>query len=96
MNKVLFLLLLITCVYPSGSALRSNVILEGDVIVSNALPDWGMVCVASDVRGNPRETSQVLYSVSVGERVRLHELSNADNSWVSIGAAEWMPLKNLC
>ena len=95
MNKTLFLFLLIGCIFPRITILSIPVI-ENDVIISNALPDWGRVCVASDVRGGPDEMYKTRYSVSVGERVRLHELSIPDATWVSIGAAEWLPLKNLC
>ena len=72
------------------------VIVENDVIISNALPDWGRVCIASDVRGGPDEMYATRYSVSVGQTVRLHDLSQPVGAWVSIGAAEWMPLKNIC
>jgi len=71
-------------------------VIENDVIISNALPDWGTVCIASDVRGGPDEMYDVRYSVSVGERVRIHDQSRPDGTWVSIGAAQWLPLKNLC
>ncbi len=95
MNKYLFLFLLICYVTPSKS-MQSNVIVQDDVIISNALPDWGRVCIASDVRGGPDEMYPVRYSVSIGERVRIHDQSRPDGTWVSIGVAEWLPLKNLC
>ena len=95
MNKALILFLLIGCIFPKTTIL-SNPIIEDDVIISNTLPDWGTVCIASDVRGGPDGMYPIRYSVSIGDRLRLHELSNPDGTWVSIGAAEWMPLKNLC
>ena len=95
MNKALILLLLIGCIFPKTTIL-SNPIIEDNVIISNALPDWGTVCVASEVRGGPDEMYAVRYAISAGERVRLHDSSLPDGTWVSIGAAQWMPLKNLC
>lgn len=92
MNKFLFLLLLMIYVDP-GSALQSNVILDGDVIVSNALPEWGHTCIATEVRGAPDASARVLYSIGAGARVRIHDQYGA---WVSIKAARWVPLKNLC
>jgi hypothetical protein len=72
------------------------VILEGDVIMGNQLPEWGQVCIDSVVRGGPDEMYDVRYSVSGGQVVRLHEPSKPDGAWVSIGAAQWMPLDNIC
>jgi hypothetical protein len=94
-NKALILFLLIGCVFPEATIL-SNSMIEDDVIISNALPDWGRVCIASDVRGGPDEMYAVRYSVLVGERVRIHDQSQPTGTWVSIGAAQWLPLKNLC
>lgn len=79
-----------------NSSVAPVVTLEDDVITGVGLPEWGTVCTASDVRGGPDEMYPVRYSVLVGERVRLHEASKPDGSWVSIGAAQWMPIKNLC
>ena len=80
----------------AGVKVRSSVVVEDGVLISNSLPDWEYVCVAADVRGGPDLFYPVLYSVGVGQRVRLHELSRSDGTWVSIDAARWMPLKNLC
>ncbi|HLF66173.1 MAG TPA: hypothetical protein VI522_01005 [Gammaproteobacteria bacterium] len=94
-NQLLFLLLFMLWA-GTGSGLQSNVVLEGDVVVGNALPDWGTVCINADVRGGPHEMYAARYSVVVGQTVRIHDQSRPDGTWVSIGVAEWMPLKNLC
>jgi hypothetical protein len=75
---------------------QSGVVIENDVIIANSLPEWGEVCIASPVRGGPSEKYGERYSVSVGQVVRLHEASKPYGDWVSIGAAQWMPLKNIC
>jgi len=94
-RKYLFLFLFMLWI-GDGLSLQSVVTFENDVITGVSLPDWGTVCIASDVRGGPDEMYEVIYSVFVGQVVRLHDQSRLDGSWVSIGAAQWMPLKNLC
>lgn len=64
-------------------------------LYAGELPAWGRVCARADVRTGPYENNPVAYSVSVGTTVRLHELSH-DGTWVSIDAARWMPIDNLC
>ena len=95
MNKYLFLFLLMLWI-GDGLSLQSIVTVEDEVITGVSLPDWGTVCVASDVRGGPDEMYDTRYSVFVGRVVRLHDQSRLDGTWVSIGVAQWMPLKNLC
>jgi len=94
-NKYLFLFLLICYITPTNTV-QSIVTVEDDIITGVSLPDWGTVCVASDVRGGPDEMYDTRYSVWVGQVVRLHDQSRLDGTWVSIGAAQWMPLRNLC
>ena len=72
------------------------VILDGDVAMSNTLPDWGYVCVTSDIRSGPEMFYPVVGSVEIGERVRIHDQSRPDGNWVSIGVVQWIPLKNIC
>jgi hypothetical protein len=95
-NKYLFLIVLMLWAGEIDLHAQTGVILEGDVVYGNTLPEWGEVCTASPVRGGPDESYAERYSVLVGERVRLHEASKPYGDWVSIGAAQWMPLENIC
>jgi hypothetical protein len=72
------------------------VTVQDGVIIGNTLPMWGTMCKAEAVRGGPDMSYPISYSVGVGERVRLHEPSNPDGTWVSIGAAQWVPINSLC
>lgn len=94
MNKYLFLIVFM--LYAGSGNIQSVVSFEDEVITGVSLPDWGTVCVATEVRGGPDEMYPVLYSVSIGERVRIHDQSRPDGTWVSIKAARWIPLKSLC
>jgi hypothetical protein len=96
MNKYLFLIMLMLWAGEIDLHAQTGVILEGDVVMGNTLPEWGEVCIDSIVRGGPDESYAERYSVSVGQVVRLHEASLPDGTWISIGAAQWMPLENIC
>jgi hypothetical protein len=72
------------------------IIVDGDVVTGNSLPDWGTVCIASEVRSGPEMLYPVIGSISAGETVRLHDQSRPDGTWVSIAAAQWIPIKALC
>ena len=98
MNRFfLLLVLLIGCVTPikKPNTEYQPVIIDDVYWIPN-LPQWGEICIATDVYGNPYGLDKPKYSLEIGEVVRLHELSRPDGTWVSIGAAQWMPLKNLC
>ena len=82
MNKLLFALILI-------------IFLDGDVFAGNALPMWGEICTQTGVYGDPYGLHVPLYSLPVGEKVRLHELSRGE-PWVMIKPALWIPLQALC
>ncbi len=90
------LILFMLWIGAGGTQPYSVSIIEDDVIISNSFPDWGTICITSDVRGGPDESYPFLYSVLVGKVVRIHDQSRPDGTWVSIGVAEWLPLKNLC
>ena len=96
MNRHWFLFLFMLWIGELGTSLQPVVTVENEVITGVSLPDWGTVCIASDVRGGPDEMYPVLYSVTAGTRIRIHDQSRPDGAWVSIGAAQWLPLKNLC
>lgn len=97
MNRFICLYLILSIGATGARLLQGAPMVDGgDVGTFPTLPDWGEVCVASDVRGGPELFYPVISSIEKGARVRLHELSKPDGSWVSIAVAQWMPLKNLC
>lgn len=67
-----------------------------DIATVPTLPDWGRVCVASEVRSGPDIFYPVVDSLDVGQRVRIHDQSRPNGNWVSIAVARWIPLKNIC
>lgn len=73
-----------------------GITVEDNVIIGNELPMWGTICTKTGVFGNPYGLSKSLYILPVGEVVRLHELSKDGSGWVSIKAANWIPMTALC
>lgn len=72
-------------------------IVEDGVYVGNQMPQWGEICEATDIYGNPRVPVDVYGSLSVGEVVPLHDLTMVgDVAWVSIHKARWIPLDSVC
>ena len=70
--------------------------LDGDVFTGNNLPLWGKVCTKTGVYGDPYGLHAPLYFLPIGEKVRLHELSQSGEPWVMIKPALWIPMQALC
>lgn len=71
---------------------------QGDVIMSNTLPRYGLICEPGTyVHGNP-QGDYPLYILEPGAQVRLREMYSTYNkpAWVMIKPAEWIPLTALC
>ena len=96
-NKYLLLTVLLLSIVATGiRVLKGAPVVDSDIGIFPTLPDWGKVCITSDVRGGPDVMYPVLYSVVEGTHVRLHDQSRPDGTWVSIAPAQWIPLSSLC
>lgn len=65
------------------------------LVTGGALPLWSEICTETGVYGDPYGLHAPFYTLSVGVRVRLHELSHG-GTWVMIKPAKWIPLQALC
>ena len=76
---------------------KENVVMDGDVIMSNKLPERGTVCVDAIVRGGPDANIYgALYTIPAGTPVRLRDQSRPTGEWVMIERAQWIPITALC
>ena len=76
---------------------KDTVVMDGDVIMGNKLPEWGTVCGDAEVRGGPDAGIYgVLYIIPDGTSVRLRDQSKPTGEWVMIEPAQWIPITALC
>ena len=76
---------------------KDTVIMEGDVIMGNRLPQYGTICGDAEVRGGPDAGIYgVLYIIPDGTSVRLRDQSSPTGEWVMIEPARWIPITALC
>ena len=76
---------------------KDTVVMDGDVIIGNKLPEWGTVCGDTEVRGGPDAgIYNVLYTIPDGTKVRLRDQSKPTGEWVMIEPAQWIPITALC
>lgn len=60
------------------------------------LPRWGVVGETVQVVSSPRDEASPLYTLPIGSRVRLRELSRPTGEWVMIAPAEYVRLEAVC
>ena len=76
---------------------KDTVVMDGDVIMGNKLPEWGTVCGDTEARGGPDAGIYgVLYIIPDGTSVRLRDQSSPTGEWVMIEPARWIPITALC
>ena len=76
---------------------KDTVVMDGDVIMGNKLPEWDTVCGGAEVRGGPDAGIYgVLYIIPDGTSVRLRDQSKPTGEWVMIEPARWIPITALC
>lgn len=93
--QIILLVLLIGYVTPLPDNGGSVVTVEGDVIMGNTLPRYGILCEDAEVQGSPHDGFKVHYIIPKGETVRLREQGGDGRAWVMIAPAEWIRLSSV-
>lgn len=69
---------------------------ESDVL-TNPMPETGVLCEDVSVRSAPLETGIILYTLQSGTEVPFRELGRGHSTgWLMIYRAEWIPMSALC